>query len=1238
MNQVLYITNMESVYSGIKQAVEEMENRTLAPAVFQIGDDEPWSEVWNRRVRKAPFILILWMGTGLSCDFLKKIYEVMKTGQVPFLIRVTDLEPEKESGGLTEAQKSLIKKYIACGGIRNWENLLLYISNTFQGQKTAFEEPHSLPYWGIYVPGSREPIIDIRFYMNHFCDSSKPVVGLIFSREDWLWNHLEWQEEMIKAVKKEGCSIVPVFTTSTADPASGVPGLSDNMKECFYLDGKVCIDVLLNPFLFSLTAAGFLQLEDLRRLGVPLLQLYNTYRDYQWWSQSLAGLTPNELSYAVALPEFDGVIHTVPVSTLEEREDGTHYHKPIPERIAMVARRAKKWAALSHKSAKDKKIAIIFHNFPADNSHIGSASNLDSIESIRRLLALLKDKGYTVDHVPETAQELIDTMTKHATNDRRFISETLLKKADGKITADDYRNFYEQLPKKTQEHLLRDWGDPPGEIFRYEDSLIVPGMLDGNIFLTVQPPRGFGEDPGKIYHSPDLAPTHQYQGFYEWIRNVWKADAMIHVGTHGNLEWLPGKGVAMSNSCYPDINTGDVPDIYPYWITCVGEGIQAKRRSASCLISYLTAPMSLAGTYDEYDDLEKNLEEYCHFKNDEEEKASLEEVKDLIRKSAVKCHVDDIREAECESFDDYVGRLHNFITDLKNMQISVGLHVMGEAPAGEELIEYLFALTKLDNGKIPSLLKTLASAYGHDYYELLQHSAQMTEDGTMTYGMLLDRLSQKARDILQKLYDLGFDEKKAESIFLLPWTDEITNRDKRDSLLSVSRYICTDIAPHLSQTTLEMENTLRALDGKYVDPSPSGAPTSGGADLLPTGRNFYSIDPRALPTEAAWHIGCQMAENVIQKYILEEGTYPESCGIILWATSNLRNHGTCIAEFLALMGLKPVWQPGSHRVTGVKVIPLSELKRPRIDVTGRISGLFRDSLPASVSWLDEAASMVSRLDEPEDMNFVRKHVLEDVEDLKGKGIGEKEAWRQASYRIFGDPPGCHGAGVNALLDAKNWENVDDIAFVYTRWGGHAYGKGSQGVYMPDLFKKRMAGIDITIQNVDQRESSMLSSDDYNSYRGGMVAAVRSYKGAMPKNYVNDSSDTSRVVIRTLDEELKRWFRGEAANPKYIKGMKKHGYKGAGDLAEYVAVSFQWDATSEVMEDWMYDTYADSYALNQEMQEWMKSVNPWALERIVETLLEAHKRNMWHTTPERLRQLEELCLEVEGELEEAGNED
>lgn len=1241
MKKIIVITNMEStrlaVAEVLQQLKEQAKYKTLSENIFikQITTEENFDKLWERELLQAAFVLIPWMGTGLDCDFLKKSSAFMHKHNLTHLYSVVDAGNDSLSCGMLEGDISIVKKYLSCGGLVNYVQLFLWLGKNFAEYSCEVLPPQEMPQDGIYHPDDDKCYESLKEYKRKHFQPGKPTIGFIFFREDWLWRRLSFEREIIRAAEAQGCNIIAVFTQAYSEEKSELTIFNTLCEKYFFADnGKTLIDVLINPFVFSLTVRGFAKVDDFISLQVPILQVYNLYMDYNWWESSMIGLTPNEVGYAVAMPEFDGVIHAVPTSTNELAEDGSHFRRSLHERIDMLIRKAKKWSVLRCKPNNEKKVAVVFHNFPPTNSNIGSAAHLDSIESVRLLFKKMREEGYVVRDIPEDSRTFIEAVTDHATNDREYMSEKLVESADGKLHKKDYAVFFDKLPSGTRQKLQDDWGMAPGELFRYGDDLLVPGMLNGNIFVTVQPPRGFGDDPGKIYHSPDCAPTHHYLGFYYWLRDVWGADAMLHIGTHGSLEWLPGKGNAMSGGCYPDICTGDMPNIYPYWITCVGEGIQAKRRSAACLISYLSAPMSVSGSYEELAELEQLLEEYCHFKNDDT--VDVEVIRDMIRNKAEECNLmTDVPEEGCADFEEYLGKLHGFITDLKNMQISTGLHILGDIPRGEEMTEYIACLTKLDNGDVPSLTKTLAEARGYDYYELMENSSAMLPDKSMTYGMLLDNIREKCLEIIRALQEEDFSQDAPQKLKGLAWFGELPEPSVK-KVLSASEYICKQIAPGLLQTYLETVNSLRALDGCYIEPCASGAPTSGGADLLPTGRNFYSVDPRTLPTKAAWEIGKTMGDNVITKFIGDEGKYPESVGIILWATSNMRNHGQCVAEFLYLLGVRPVWQPGSLRVKDLEVIPLEELQRPRIDVTGRISGLFRDSMQGSVNWLDEAVRRVAALEEPLELNFVRKHVIQESGELEASGVSASEAWSQSCYRIFGDPPGAHGAGIGALLEAKNWENVDDIASVYTRWGGHAYGDGSDGIYMPERFKRRMSEIDITIQNIDHRESSMLSGDDYNNYRGGMVAAVRSYKGSMPRNYVNDSSDRSKIVLRTLDEELKRWFRGEAMNPKYIEGMKKHGYKGAGDLATYVAVSYQWDATSEIMEDWMYEKYATKYALDEKMQKWMQEVNPWALKRITEVLLEAEQRGMWQPEAGTKEALLDLYLSIDGELEERGD--
>lgn len=1221
---------MDTCESGMLRAVESLqkEGATVKNILtVKAGDNTELSGTMRKKLQESSFIFVAWMGTNRCCGFITELTDYLGQITTPYLFDFTDKASDPELRGVSEADTEAISAFFRAGGLENYRRFCCWLENRFCGGQFSDVKPAEMPWSGIFYPGE-DCYFSYEAYNRKHIVPNRPTIGFIYGRLDWLWQHNELAEALIEAAERHECNIICVFTSTGYENCD--VNLGDSLRRFFIPDGKAAVQVVLNAFHFAFTNRGYATFDDLRQLDVPILQTYNIYKEIQAWTEDLDGLSANEIAYAVAMPEFDGVIHGGLAAAKQDSDSGSVL-TPVKERVDMLIRKAEKWALLKMKENASKKVAIIFHNHPPTNAAIGVASALDSIESVRYLLEDLRAAGYTLDHIPENAQALANEMTDHVTNDRAYVSKTLLDSADGKFPCDLYRDWFFRLPEKVRKKMEEAWGPPPGDIFVYGNNMLVPGVMNGNIFLTVEPPRGFGEDPDKIYHSPDMPPTHQYLGYYFWLKYVWKADAVVFMGTHGSLEWLPGKGTALSKTCYPDICLEDLPDIYPYWITNMGEGTQAKRRAAACLIDYLSAPMSTAGLYDELEELEKLLHEYSYFKLVEETKEKQSIIREMIRKQAACCSMEaDVQETE--DFDSYVSALHTYITDIKNMQISTGLHIFGDAPEGETLKEYILLLTRVCNGGIPSLLKTIAEQHGHDYYELLENSGTLTEDRSMTYGMLLDQVHQEARSLITVLMEHNFARQEAGQIFILPWTKGFAG-ENRAKLLQVSEYICDQIAPGLMLTTRERTNFIRALQGGYIDVGSAGAPTSGGADLLPTGRNFYSIDPRKLPTAVAWNIGRQMAEDIILRFIQEEGRYPESVGMILWATNNMRSHGECIAEFLFLLGLKPVWQPGSGIVTGSEVIPLEELRRPRIDVTGRISGLFRDSLPGSVDWLDNAVQKVAALDEPGDMNYVRKHVLEDSAELKKNGLDAETAWRQATYRIFGDAPGAYGAGIDALLESKNWETVSDMADVYTRWGAHVYGGNAKGEYLPDHFRKRLSQMDITVFNMDNRESSLLSGDDYNSYRGGMVAAVRAVKGVMPKNYISDSSDREKVQLRTLKEELTRWFRGEAINPKYIEGMKKHGYKGAADLAGYVSVSFQWDATSETMEDWMYEKYAEKYALDPKMQEWMRGVNPWALKRIAETLLEAEQRGMWNALPETKRSLQNLLLDLEGELED-----
>ena len=1230
--KIALFTNISRSYCLHRQNMERLMQE--APRIegrgwlFESGTE--WSAEWAARFDEADVILILWMGTGLDTPFLRQAVRRMERRGSRYLILVENPGTDKVSAGFSPEQIRRTWQYFRYDGADNLYNCVLWLGKEFGGMPYVPEEPKLLPWHGIWHPEwtEMERCQDAEGYLAAHYLPGRPTVGVMFYRTEWLMGDFSYQTALIRALEAQGLNAIAIFTNTFRSEDLDSPTLMDAVNRYFFRGKTRLVDVIINTMKFSLKAAGT-SIEEWMRLDVPLLEAYTVLGERVEWEASPAGLNPMEVSIAVSLPEFDGVIHSVPIAARVKDDVGDVTWQLMEERMVRLAAKAKKWALLGKKPNQEKKIAIVFHNYPPTNSNIGSAAGLDSPESVRRLLEKMRDVGYTVETIPEDSKAFMELLTDNATNDRRFISAAQIKDAYGHLTAEQYVRFFTKLPEKVRTQLTADWGDAPGDVFNYEGELLIPGTLNGNVFITVQPPRGFGEDPGKILHDPAAAPTHHYIGFYHWLRDIWQADAVVHIGTHGSLEWLPGKGTALSASCYPDISLGDLPDVYPYWMTIVGEGIQAKRRGAACLISHLSPPMQLSGSYEELQELEQALDEYVHFRQTQPE--NLDTVKEIVREKAAACNFgDDI--AEGDDFDDYVGRLHNYVTDIKNMQIRTGLHIMGQPPEGDGLSEYVEALVRLDNGDVPSLVQLLATEAGYSYDELLAESSRLTPEG-LTYGMKLDALGEEGHRLITFLAARDYDPAAVREALAQPEAASLSETG-RQRLGQVLDYICETIVPNLWRTTEELTNTLRALAGGYIEPSPAGAPSSGGADLLPTGRNFYGVDPRLLPTPAAWELGKRLGDEVVSQYIAEEGRYPEACGIVLWAGANMRSHGQCVAEFLYLMGVRPVWQRPSQRVVGLEVIPLEELKRPRIDVTGRISGLFRDSMPNAIHWLDEAVKIVSALEEADEDNYVRKHVKADAAWLEGEGQTAETAWQKASYRIFGDPPGAYGAGVGALLESKAWETIDDIAAVYTRWSGTAYGGDAlPGDYEPEIFRRRMGALDVTIKNEDNRETNMFSSDDYNAYHGGMIATVRSISGKAPHSYSGDSTDRKRVKVRTVQEEAKRVFRGECMNPKFIEGMKRHGYKGALDLANTLAHSYQWDATSKVMEDWMYEKYAEKYALDPAMQEWMKDVNPWALQRMAAILLEAEKRELWQAQPETKEALTRLYMEMEGELEE-----
>jgi cobaltochelatase CobN len=704
------------------------------------------------------------------------------------------------------------------------------------------------------------------------------------------------------------------------------------------------------------------------------------------------------------------------------------------------------------------------------------------------------------------------------------------------------------------------WGPAPGEVYLDGADLCFPGLDLGGVLVTIQPPRGFGSDPIGTYHAPDVPPPHHYLAFYRWLAEGWAADAVVHIGKHGTLEWLPGKANALSAGCHPDAALGDLPLVYPFVLNDPGEGTQAKRRAHAVIVDHLLPPMTRAETYDDLTRLEQLLDAYAQAQAMDPGK--LPALRDQVWQVLVDAEIHrDLGLTTEDDFDEMVVHVDGYLCALKDAQIRGGLHVLGQVPEGEALVDLVLAITRLAQGAVPSLRRTVAADLG---VELEGREA-------------VDAVEAEAR-------------RRVEALAAGGWSTEGVD----DPTL---RWVASTLVPALRETPDELGNVLRALAGRYVPAGPSGAPTRGGAHALPTGRNFYSVDPKALPTTLSWEVGVKLADALIARHVAETGEPPKTVGLVLWGTAAMRTGGDDAAEALALLGVRPVWEPESRRVVGLEVIPEAELGRPRVDVTLRISGFFRDAFPHLVALLDDAVKLVSADPDP---------------------------------RIYGPPPGGYGSGILPLLEQGSWRTEADLAEVYLAWSGFAYGRELHGEPAPEAMRRRFAAIDVAVKNQDNREHDIFDSDDYLQDHGGMVAAVRALTGTAPKAWFGDSADPENPQVRALSEEAARVVRSRVLNPRWIEAMQRHGYKGAFELAATVDYLFGYDATTGVVEDWMYERVTESYVADPAMRRFFEESNPWALRSIAERLLEADQRGLWGSASEVARkELAEAVLEAEG---------
>ncbi|MFE9704589.1 cobaltochelatase subunit CobN [Streptomyces sp. NPDC005930] len=1091
--------------------------------------------------------------------------------------------------------------YLAHGGPANLEQLARFLSDTVLLTGHGFDAPAPAPTWG---PLEREP-----------ARGEGPTVAVLYYRAHHMSGNTAFVHALCDAVEAAGGRPLPLYVASLRAPE---PELIAELRAADAIVTTVLAAGGTKPA--EASAGGDDESWDagaLTALDVPILQALCLTGSRTAWEENDEGVSPLDAASQIAVPEFDGRLITVPFSFKEIDADGLPAYVADPERAARVAGIAVRHARLRHIPAAGKRLALVLSAYPTKHSRIGNAVGLDTPASAVALLRRLREEGYDfgAGEVPGLVSgdgdELIRALIEAGGHDQDWLTEEQLARNPVRVPAADYTRWYATLPEELRTSVEEHWGPPPGEMFvdrsrNPEGDIVLAALRHGNLLILIQPPRGFGENPIAIYHDPDLPPSHHYLAAYRWIAastedGGFGADAMIHLGKHGNLEWLPGKNAGLSAACGPDAALGDLPLIYPFLVNDPGEGTQAKRRVHATLIDHLVPPMARADSYGDIARLEQLLDEYAQIAAMDPAKlpAIRAQIWTLIQAAKLDHDLGLDDRPDDEGFDDMILHVDGWLCEVKDAQIRDGLHVLGTPPAGADRVNLVLAILRarqIWGGA--TALPGLREALGLDESAATRTTADAAEE--------------RARALVQAMEDAD-------------WDPAAVPAGHGEQVAAILEFAAREVVPRLAATTAEIDHAVHALNGGFVPAGPSGSPLRGLVNVLPTGRNFYSVDPKAVPSRLAWETGQALADSLLERYRTDHGDWPTSVGLSLWGTSAMRTAGDDVAEALALLGVRPVWDDASRRVTGLEPVPYEELGRPRIDVTLRISGFFRDAFPHTVGLLDDAVRLAASLEEPAEVNRVRAHVQADLADH-----GDE---RRATTRIFGSRPGTYGAGLLQLIDSRDWRTDADLAEVYTVWGGYAYGRDLDGRPARDEMETAYRRIAVAAKNTDTREHDIADSDDYFQYHGGMVAAVRALRGTAPEAYIGDSTRPETVRTRTLVEETSRVFRARVVNPKWIEAMRRHGYKGAFELAATVDYLFGYDATTGVMADWMYDKLTETYVLDPANREFLQQANPWALHGIAERLLEAESRGMWEKPdPEVLAALRQAYLETEGDLE------
>jgi len=1131
-------------------------------------------------------------------------------------------------------------KYFFNGGRENILNMFLMVLSEYYGVSTEYQPPKEIPNFYIAHPRSDRIFTSVEEYLkwydlpywmpiNGAKGKKKPLVGILFYNDRYQNKDSRDLDAVIHKLEEKGIGVIPSLSSGT-----------ENLHtiHAFFLDnGKSRVDALISFLYFRIEGGplggNYEAFEQLcQQMDIPFINyVCMGFSTHEEWRERTEGMFPMETTIGVILPELDGLIEGVLIAGGKEPprkgNNVVRVMAPIEERVEHAVARTSNWLKLKYKANKDKKVAFILFNYPPGKDTIGSAGNLDTFESLIKLLDRLQEEDYTVSGYPRTRHEFIRLITKkNVVNQSDWTSLTKVKENSFKVSVTEYRAWFAALPEQCQKQMIESWGDPPGSLMADEENIYVPGLQFGNIFIGFQPARGVHADPSKTYHDTALPPHHQYYAFYKFVEKVFQADVVIHFGTHGTLEFLPGKQVALSERCFPDIFIGTLPHLYFYTCSNPSEAMIAKRRTYAALVDYMTPPMIVSDLYGKFAEMETDIHNYYHFK--EQSPARAKELKEKILNDAKESNLVDI---EAEDVD--INKLYNSLSEMKGSMMTKGVHVMGRALAGDELVDYVLGIVRFDRGELSSVHKSLALGYGLDWDDARQNPSRVTKGGRVV-GVMCDQINTQARDLLAEVLINKSPVKKLLKKHLHATLDKTAVANLTKTL---------EFAIELGQkleTNREIDHLIHALNVGFISPGLGGNPIRSPA-VIPTGRNTYQFNPDLIPTPLACQRGEEVARQVIECYRAEnEGRFPETVGVVLWGFETMKTQGETIGEIFHLLGVRPK-RSGLGDMVGLEPVPLEGLGRPRLDVAVEICGIFRDTFPVMLRYLDRAFRMVASLNEPDDKNFVRKHARAIQKALEKEGVPQEQAEQLSIARIFGPSASNYATDVTDLIETSEWEDPSQIAELHLVKMSHLYGDLYHAESNLSTFREVLNTVDVVAQVRDNEEYGIADLDHYYEFLGGLSSSVetvrksRSSSGRKGKPIVL-VADSTRDKIKTMDikKTIDYEVRTKLLNPSWMKGQMESGYKGVKNLSNRMEYLFGWQATtSGSVDNWVWSEMADKYLFNEEVRKKMMQENIWAVEDQLQRLMEAYQRGMWNATEEEIEKLKQIYLEIESEIEE-----